>query len=152
MERSTLLHSWSTASLQSVRHGSEWSIQRVLALLLLLLLLVSKLLHIVHVHGHVHAASRRLLLLWLSHLHAQLVLHALQMCHVLLVAHNSATLLRLHLLLLVLARLHASLSLCAHLLLLLLLLVEHLFEPGWEGGNDVRRDLAIVLFEERILL
>ena len=151
MERSTLLHSWSTTSLQSVRHGSEWGIQRIV-LTLLLLLWVPKLLHIVHVHGHVHAASRRLLLWWLAHLHAQLVLHALQMCHVLLVAHNSATLLRLHLLLLVLARLHASLSLCAHLLLLLLLLVEHLFEPGWEGGNDVRRDLTIVLFEERIQL
>ena len=152
MERSTLLHSWSTASLQSVRHGSEWSIQGVLALLLLLLLLVSKLLHIVHVHGHVHAASRRLLLLWLSHLHAQLVLHALQMCHVLLVAHDASTLLRLHLLLLMLACMHAGLSLCAHLLLLLLLLVEHLFEPGWECSNDVRRDLTIVLFEERIQL
>jgi hypothetical protein len=148
MERSTLLHSWSTASLQSVRHGGERSIQRVLALLLLLLLLVSKLLHIVHAHGHVHAASRRLLLLWLSHLHAQLVLHALQMGHVLLVAHDtSATLLRLHLLLLMLTRLQASLSLCAHMLLLLLLLVEHLFEIGRKAGDDVRRDLAIVLFE-----
>lgn len=71
MERSTLLHSLSTASLQSVRHGSEWSIQRVvLALLLLLLLLISELLHIVHPHCHIHAPSWCLLLLWLSHLHA----------------------------------------------------------------------------------
>ena len=63
------MHSWSTTSLQSVRHGSEWSIQRIV-LTLLLLLLVSKLLHVVHIHGYVHAASRRLLLWRLSHLHA----------------------------------------------------------------------------------
>jgi hypothetical protein len=151
MERSTLLHSWSTTSLQSVRHGSEWSIQRVV-LTLLLLLRIPKLLHIVHVHGHVHAASRRLLLWRLSHLHAQLVLHALQMCHVLLVAHDTSTLLRLHLLLLMLACMHASLSLCAYLLLLLLLLVEHLFEPRRKAGDDLRRDLTVVLLEERIQL
>lgn len=115
------------ATLQCIGHGCKVGIQWViLALALLLLLLSAKLLHIVHTHGHTHATSGSLLLVWLIHLHAQLILHSLQVLDVLLVADAAAVLL----LLLRMTLLHASLGLrlYARLLLLLGLLLEHLLE------------------------
>ena len=99
----------------------------VLALALLLLLLSAKLLHIVHTHGYAHTTPRSLLLMRLGHLHAELVLHSLQVLNVLLVA---AAVLLLLLLLLWETLLHASLGLRLYtrLLLLLGLLLEHLLE------------------------
>ena len=115
------------ATLQCIGHGCKVSIQWVvLALALLLLLLSAKLLHIVHTHRHAHATSGSLLLMWLVHLHAQLILHSLQVLDVLLVADAAAVLL----LLLRVTLLHASLGLRLYtrLLLLLGLLLEHLLE------------------------
>ena len=127
------------------------SIQRiVLALALLLLLLPAKLLHVVHTHGHAHAASWSLLLMRLVHLHAQLVLHSLQVLDILLVA-DAATVLLLLLLLLWVALLHARLGLrlCARLQLLLVLLLEHLLEVRRQAGDDLLGRVAVVLFHYR---
>ena len=125
-------------------HGGKVSIQWVvLALALLLLLLTTELLHVVHTHGHTHATSGRLLLMWLVHLHAQLILHSLQVLDVLLVA-NAATVL---LLLLWHTLLHASLGLrlCARLILFLVLLLEHLLEVRRQVGNNLLWRVTIML-------
>lgn len=122
----------------------------VLALALLLLLLSAKLLHIVHTHGHAHTTSRSLLLMRLVHLHAQLVLHSLQVLDVLLIA-DAATVLLLLLLLLWVTLLHASLGLrlCARLQLLLVLLLEHLLEVRRQAGDDLLGRVAVVLLHYR---
>ena len=125
---SILLHALS-AALKSVRHSSKVRIQRVILILTLLLLLLSaKLLHVLHAHLHAHATTRSLLLLRLTHLHTQLVLHSLQVLNVLLIA-NASTILLL-------------------LFLRLRLMRKHLLEIWRKAGNDLRRRLTAVFLEQ----